>query len=67
MDSTGQRNGYITAWAVPEILRRSGIITREADVFAFGMIVIEVGPYGLPPLVLKVEVRLMSEWSLRLL
>ena len=36
-------NEYITAWAAPEILEGGGTITREADVFAFGMIVIEVG------------------------
>ena len=51
MNSGGQRNGYITAWAAPEILKGGGTITREGDVFGFGMIVIEVSPYGSLPLV----------------
>ena len=57
----------MTAWAAPEVLEGSGTITREADVFAFGMVVIEVGLDALPHLALEVEVRLTFEWSLRLL
>ena len=35
--------GYTVRWAAPEILQRADKITREADIFAFGMVVIEVG------------------------
>ena len=45
-------------------------MTREVDVFALGMAVIEVGPRALPPLVLEAEgwiVRLVSESCLRFL
>ena len=31
-------------WAAPEVLGEDGDITRKADVYAFGMVVIEVGP-----------------------
>jgi len=65
-----QANGYSAAWTAPEILEGSGTISQEADVFAFGMVVIEVSPRVLPPLVLEVEgsiVRLMSESSQRFL
>ena len=34
--------GYTVRWAAPEILKRADKITREADIFAFGMVVIEV-------------------------
>lgn len=37
------------AWTAPEILVGGRTITREADVFAFGMAVIEVSPRALPP------------------
>ena len=47
-----QVNGYAGAWTAPEILGGASTITREADVFAFGMVVIEVGPHALLPLVL---------------
>ena len=61
MNSPGQENGYITAWAAPEVLEGTGTITREADVFAFGMVVIEVNLCALPHLVLEVELRLTFE------
>ena len=67
MGSAARENRYTTAWAAPEILKGGGTITREADVFGFGLVVIEVGPHVLPLLTLEVEVRLTSEWSLRLL
>ena len=44
MNSATQVNGYATAWAAPEILEGANAITKEADVFAFGMVVIEVCP-----------------------
>jgi len=55
MSSVTQVNGYSTTWTAPEILEGAGTITREADVFAFGMVVIEVGLCALVRLVLKVE------------
>ena len=40
-----QAGEYTVAWAAPEILKGADtIFTREADVFAFGMVVIEVRP-----------------------
>jgi len=38
-----QGKGYTAAWAAPEILEGADRITREADMFAFGMVVMEVG------------------------
>ena len=49
MNSPAQLNGYTAAWTAPEILAGAGTISREADVFAFGMVVIEVGPPVFPP------------------
>jgi len=54
MNSTMQVNGNTAAWTAPEILKGTGTIAREADVFAFCMVVIEVGPRVLPLLVLEV-------------
>ena len=34
--------GYTARWAAPEVLRDGDKVTQEADVFAFGMVVIEV-------------------------
>jgi len=48
MNSATQVNGHTAAWTAPEILEGTDAITREADVFAFGMAVIEVGPHALP-------------------
>jgi len=36
--------GYTEAWAAPEVLEKGDKATSEADIFAFGMVVIEVGP-----------------------
>ena len=65
MKSAGQDNEWITAWAAPEIVKGGGTITREADVFGFGMVVIEVGPHDLSHPVLEAEVRLTSECRVR--
>jgi len=37
-----QPQGYTAGWAAPEILMGADKITQEADIFAFGMVVIEV-------------------------
>ena len=50
-----QTDEYTAAWAAPEILEGADTITREADVFAFGMVVVEVCPRALPHLVLEVD------------
>ena len=42
------------AWTAPEILEGADTVTREMDVFAFGMVVIEVRPCPLQSLVLEV-------------
>jgi hypothetical protein len=34
--------GYTERWAAPEVLESGDRNTREADVFAFGMVVVEV-------------------------
>ena len=64
MNSVAQGGG----WAAPEIMWEVGTVTREADVFAFGMVAIEVCPCALPHLVLGVYgwmIRLTSEFCLR--
>ena len=35
--------GYTARWAAPEVLKNGDRCSREADVFAFGMVVVEVG------------------------
>lgn len=36
--------GYSERWAAPEVLETGDRNTQEADVFAFGMVVVEVSP-----------------------
>jgi serine/threonine protein kinase len=43
-------HGYTPRWTAPEILRGANSITREADVFSFGMVVLEVSSSNPPPL-----------------
>jgi len=38
-----QPQGYTAGWAAPEILMGADEITKEADMFALGTVVIEVG------------------------
>jgi len=47
--------GYTEAWAAPEVLEKGDKATPEADIFAFGMVVIEVCPRVFQSLVLEVE------------
>lgn len=37
--------GFTPWWAAPEIIKSGDRNTQEADVFAFGMVVIEVSPW----------------------
>ena len=67
MNPAGQKSGYTTVWAAPEILNGAGTITQETDVFAFGMVVIEIVRRALPHLVSEAGVRLTSEYYLRFL
>ena len=53
MNSAAQANEYAAAWDAPEIFEGVDTTTREADVFDFGMVIIEVCPRALPHLVLK--------------
>ena len=55
MNSAAQATEYTAAWAAPEIVEGADTVTREADVFAFGMVVIEVCLRTFPHLVLKVD------------
>ena len=55
MNSATQVNEYTAAWAAPEILKGVGIITREADAFAFGMVMIEVCLHALSHLASGME------------
>ena len=47
--STSRGQGYTARWTAPEILMGGNNVTREADIFSFGMVVIEVGPYASVP------------------
>ena len=42
--------GYTPRWAAPEVIETGDKNTREADVFSFAMVVIEVGHQALPAL-----------------
>ena len=46
-DASTPSHGYTTRWAAPEILEASGDESRRptkmSDVYAFGMVVVEVG------------------------
>lgn len=61
MNSVTQENRYPASWAAPEILEGADEITREADVFAFGMVVTEVCPRTSPHPVFE-----MGGWMVRL-
>ena len=46
--SASDDRGYTPRWTAPEILNEQGTYSREADVFAFAMVMIEVCR-GSPP------------------
>jgi len=43
MQSASRQHGHSVRWAAPEILSEKGAHSKEADVFAFSMVMIEVG------------------------
>lgn len=42
MRSVSRQHGHSARWAAPEILSEEGTHSKEADVFAFSMVMIEV-------------------------
>ena len=50
-----QVKGYTAAWAAPEVLEKGDRVTSEADIFAYGMVMIEVGPCPSTDLVSEVD------------
>ena len=40
--STVEEQGHTARWTAPEILNEDGSHSKEADVFSFGMVMIEV-------------------------
>ena len=61
MHPVTRENGYTATRAALGILEGEDTITREADVLAFGVVVIEVCTHALPRLVLGV-----GRWVVRL-
>ena len=49
LDSTSDDRGITARYSSPEILREGARHSRESDVFAFGMVMIEVGDNGSAP------------------
>ena len=59
--------GHATRWAAPEILKDEGTYSKEADVFLFVMVVIEVGHkqvicVGLRLIVISCHRRYLLAW-----
>ena len=42
MRTTSEDQGYTTRWTAPEILTGKGTYSKEADIFSFAMVMIEV-------------------------
>ena len=42
MWSTSPDHGHTARWTAPEILTKKGAVSKEADVFSFAMVMIEV-------------------------
>ena len=57
--------GFTPWWAAPEIIKSGDRNTQEADVFAFGMVVVEVSPSALLQHMGRQVVHLTSEPYLR--
>ena len=43
MRTTSRQHGHSARWAAPEILKEQGAHSKKADIFAFAMVMIEVG------------------------
>jgi serine/threonine protein kinase len=43
MRSASDDHGHTLRWTAPEILNNQGTYSKEADVFSFAMVMIEVG------------------------
>ena len=41
--STLDEGGHTTRWCAPEVLKGEKSLSKESDVFSFGMVIIEVG------------------------
>ena len=41
-ESADDRQGFTFRWAAPEVLRDDSQVTKESDIFSFGMVIIEV-------------------------
>ena len=39
---TVEAHDYNTRWTAPEVLEKTGPLTEEADIFSFGMVMVEV-------------------------
>ena len=48
MNSVTQENGHTATWIAPEILEGADAVTREGDVYAFGVVMTEVCPRSVP-------------------
>jgi len=42
MPNPSHQHGHILQWTAPEILKEEGTYSKEADIFAFAMVVVEV-------------------------
>jgi serine/threonine protein kinase len=42
MRSASQQHGHTPRWTAPEILKEQGTYSKEADIFSFAMVMIEV-------------------------
>ena len=57
--STLEEDGHTARWCAPEILRNGQAVSKESDLFSFGMVIVEVGgdqsvPYQPSYLLIKV-------------
>ena len=49
LDTTSGTRGITARYTSPEILKGGERHSRRSDLFAFGMVMIEVGDHGSPP------------------
>lgn len=48
-ESTCGEDKFTARWCAPEILKNGQPASKESDIFAFGMVIIEVGSDGFAP------------------